>query len=100
MAAGKVVTSINDITDDVVLAAGDNVTIDQLGRTLSISATGAGGADEDWVIDGSDMHAGVSGNVGIGTSSPAADLHVGSAATPSYESTATISTARSPSTAR
>ncbi|MCK4272496.1 hypothetical protein KAX22_07585 [bacterium] len=36
----------------------------------------AGGADGDWTISGSDMYSAVSGNVGIGTASPAQKLHV------------------------
>ncbi|MFH1680901.1 MAG: hypothetical protein ABIH26_09695, partial [Candidatus Eisenbacteria bacterium] len=39
-----------------------------------------GGTDTDWTISGDDMYSGVSGNVGIGTTSPGAKLHaVGSA---------------------
>ncbi len=33
-------------------------------------------ADEDWIITGDDMHAGVSGNVGIGVDAPEAKLEV------------------------
>ncbi len=36
----------------------------------------SGGADTDWTIAGSDMYAGVSGNVGIGITSPAYKLDV------------------------
>lgn len=36
----------------------------------------AGGADADWTIAGNDMYAAVSGNVGIGTTTPGAKLHV------------------------
>lgn len=35
-----------------------------------------GGADSDWIIDGSNMYAGVPGNVGIGTPDPAQPLDV------------------------
>ncbi len=49
------------------------------GSTLT-TATGAGGADGDWIVSGNDMSAGVSGNVGIGTSTPAAKLHLSSPA--------------------
>ncbi len=44
--------------------------------TLQTTAAGPGGADGDWVINGSDMFAGVAGNVGIGTTSPQALLHL------------------------
>jgi hypothetical protein len=37
---------------------------------------GGGGADSDWIISGNNMYSGVSGNVGIGTTSPAAKLSV------------------------
>jgi len=39
-------------------------------------ATAAAGADTDWVITDSDMHSGVSGNVGIGISAPRYKLDV------------------------
>jgi hypothetical protein len=39
---------------------------------------GGSGSDGDWVISGSDMYAGVSGNVGIGTASPMKSLHISS----------------------
>ncbi|NCD00259.1 MAG: hypothetical protein EOL95_11245, partial [Bacteroidia bacterium] len=37
---------------------------------------GLTGADTDWTISGSDMYSGVSGNVGIGTNSPAYKLDI------------------------
>ncbi|MBS4029568.1 MAG: hypothetical protein KGZ58_13145 [Ignavibacteriales bacterium] len=37
-----VVKSINDITDDIVLSAGNNIQISQNGNTMTISATGNG----------------------------------------------------------
>jgi hypothetical protein len=36
----------------------------------------AGGADNDWIISGDNIYSGVSGNVGIGTSSPLVKLDV------------------------
>jgi hypothetical protein len=36
---------------------------------------GGGGADDDWAIDGNDIYR-LSGNVGIGTATPATQLHV------------------------
>jgi hypothetical protein len=35
---------------------------------------GGGGPDGDWIIDGTDMYANVSGKVGIGTNNPTSDL--------------------------
>jgi len=35
-----------------------------------------GGADNDWMVSGNDMHSIPSGNVGVGTTSPSAKLHV------------------------
>ncbi|MBW3003690.1 hypothetical protein KY337_03940 [Candidatus Woesearchaeota archaeon] len=35
-----------------------------------------GGADTDWIISGSDMYSGVTGNVGVGTSTPTQKLDV------------------------
>ena len=37
---------------------------------------GGGGGDSDWTVDGNDMYATVSGDVGIGTSSPGSKLDV------------------------
>ncbi len=37
----------------------------------------AGGADNDWIVTGDDMHAAVTGNVGIGTSNPLTKLDFG-----------------------
>ena len=43
---------------------------------LSWSAVAGGGPDGDWTIAGSDMYSAVSGNVGIGTSTPSEKLRV------------------------
>ena len=40
------------------------------------AATGGGGADNDWLVNGANMSSMVTGNVGIGTASPASRLHV------------------------
>jgi len=69
------VTSLNGLTGDFSLIGGSNVNIAPSGGNLVISATGAG-ADSDWTVIGVNMYAAVSGNVGIGTSSPASKLHV------------------------
>ena len=42
----------------------------------AVVATGGGGPDSDWIIAGDDMYAGVPGNVGIGTSTPARGLEI------------------------
>lgn len=44
-----------------------------------MTTAAAGGADSDWIVNGNDMSAGVSGNVGIGTSAPTAKLHLSDA---------------------
>ncbi len=58
-------------------------TLGLAGNTLSISSsnsvvlpTGGSGSDSDWTISGSNMYSGVSGNVGVGTASPAYDLDI------------------------
>ncbi|MCK5455088.1 MAG: hypothetical protein KAJ16_12035, partial [Calditrichia bacterium] len=43
IAAGEVVKSLNGLHDDVSLAAGNNVTIDQTGQTLTINSSGGSG---------------------------------------------------------
>jgi len=68
-----IISSINGISNDagnIDIVAGTNITInnDNVNNRITISSTG--GSDADWVINGSNMYAGVSGNVGIGTSSP------------------------------
>ena len=49
-----VVRSLNGVRDDVMLMAGNNVTIDKQGVALVISATGTGGADglDCWDLNG------------------------------------------------
>ena len=56
------------------------------------SLTG-GAADSDWIASGSDMYSGVSGNVGIGTTSPDAKLDVEIPISASNQALATIGTA-------
>ncbi len=40
------------------------------------TTAGSGGPDADWVINGNDMHSGVSGFVGVGTATPARTFQV------------------------
>lgn len=58
----------NGATDGYVL------TSDVLGNATWQAATS--GADGDWTIDGNDMYSAVSGNVGIGSTTPVAKLDV------------------------
>jgi hypothetical protein len=41
---GQVVRSVNNLTDNVTLAAGSNITITPVGNTLTIASTGGGGS--------------------------------------------------------
>jgi len=52
------------------------LTCDANGAATWQSPPGGIGNDNDWAVVGANMHAAVSGNVGIGTASPAAKLHV------------------------
>jgi hypothetical protein len=95
VATGQVVKSLSGLRDDILLRAGTNVSIGKSGSTLTISATGGGNDSGDnlgnhtatqnlnlnshWLSgNGSDMGLFVngSGNVGIGTNSPTAGLHL------------------------
>ncbi|RPJ45108.1 MAG: hypothetical protein EHM19_05780, partial [Candidatus Latescibacterota bacterium] len=73
--AGGYVRRVNGIQGDAVIEAGPNVSVSQSGDTITIAATGAT-ADGDWIVSGSDQYSAVSGNVGVGTASPAAKLEV------------------------
>ncbi len=53
----------------------------ELGGTYR--TTWPSGGDTDWIISGSDQYSGVSGNVGIGTSSPSYSLDIRSSSTAS-----------------
>jgi hypothetical protein len=95
-ATSEVVKSINSLKGDVTLAEGENVTITKSGNTLTISATSSGGGNTlDQAYDQGGAGAGrtinadagavniagtdgltVNGNVGIGTTSPSAKLHL------------------------
>jgi hypothetical protein len=67
---GAAVRSLNGMTNSVTLVAGANVTITQQDTTLVIAATaGAGGADEDWDIDGNDIYH-PQGRVNVGLYAP------------------------------
>jgi hypothetical protein len=70
VASGSVVKSLNNLKDDVKLAAGANVTITPSGNTLTIASAGGGGGGL-WNLNGADAYFNA-GNIGIGTSTPAA----------------------------
>ena len=72
VASGAVVKSLNTLKDNVTLAAGANVSITPSGNTLTIASAGGGGG---WALNGANTYYN-GGNVGIGTSAPAAKLHV------------------------
>jgi hypothetical protein len=51
LAQGQAVTTLNTLTDDVTLAAGDNVTITTSSDSIIVSSTG-GGSSLDWSLTG------------------------------------------------
>src|SRR5262245_10546992 len=65
---GTVVKSLNNLRDNVTLAAGANVTLTPSGNTLTIASTG-GGSNGIWSLNGGSAYYN-GGNVGIGNSAP------------------------------
>lgn len=66
LANGAGVQSLNNLKDNVTLAAGPNITITPSGRTLTIGSVGGGNGDP-WKLNGADTFYNA-GGVGIGTS--------------------------------
>lgn len=74
---GGAVNSLNGLGGAVSLVPGTNMSITPSGNSLILNAGGGGGgSDADWGINGDDMYALPSGNVGIGTTTPNHGLHV------------------------
>jgi hypothetical protein len=74
IAGNQVVKSLNGLQDAVTLSAGANVTLTPSGNTLTIASAGAGGSGI-WSLNGSSTYYN-GGNVGIGTTSPSAQMEV------------------------
>jgi hypothetical protein len=68
LANGAGVQSLNNLKDNVTLAAGPNISITPSGKTLTIGSAGGGGSGP-WSLNGADTYY-TAGNVGIGTSTP------------------------------
>jgi trimeric autotransporter adhesin len=77
---GTAVTSLNNLRDNVTLAAGSNVTITPSGNTLTINVPSSGSSN--WFGSGGNTYI-TSGNIGIGTTTPQGllDLHTGTSDT-------------------
>jgi hypothetical protein len=75
IAPGQVVKSLNGLRDDVTLTAGANITLTPNGQNLEIAATGGGGGDSVFSLNGTSAYYDA-GSVGLGTSTPSARLHV------------------------
>ena len=79
IAAGEVVKSLNGLHDDVSLAAGNNVTIDQTGQTLTINSSGGSGglslpySGTSSTASGSSFEVTNSGSAGMAISGLASD---------------------------
>jgi hypothetical protein len=77
VASGTVVGSLNGLKDSVTLQAGNNVTITPNGNSITIAAAGVGGSGI-WSVNGNNTYYNA-GNVGLGTTTPSAYGHGGTA---------------------
>ncbi len=81
IARGSLVRSLNGLTDAVTLKAGDNISLTVEGQNVTISAGAQGGQSRNTLdaADGDPVAAVLvddTGNVGIGSATPATRLHV------------------------
>ena len=74
VANGSVVRSLNNLRDNVTLAAGANVTLTPSGNTLTIAAPG-GVVGGPWSLNGANTYYN-GGNVGIGSTTPNHQLRI------------------------
>jgi len=81
--SGSVVTSLNNLRDNVTLAAGANVSLTSSGNTLTINSSGSGA----FSLNGTNAFYNA-GNVGIGSATPAARLFVVSPTASALDNTA------------
>lgn len=73
--SGAAVKTLNNLKDNVTLAAGTNVTITPNGNTLTIASAGVGGSGIWSVLNNNTYYN--AGNVGIGTTTPSLYGHGG-----------------------
>lgn len=79
LAPGAAVKSLNGLSDAVTIQGGTGINVSSSGNTITIDNSGSGtggGADLDWAVNGNDMYSIPSGRIGVGTTSPTADLHI------------------------
>ena len=77
IATGQVVMSLNNLTDNIELKAGTNITITSSGNSLVIGTNENGAGTGGWLKNGNNITSTTSGNVGIGTNNPDSKLHIG-----------------------
>jgi len=85
-AGGTIITDLNSLQEDADADPTNELNTGMVLNGTSLEVTDAGGIlavdlgifseDNDWIISGDDMYSGVSGNVGIGTTTPGAPLEV------------------------
>ena len=91
ISGGNTITLTDNVDDADADPANELQILSYSGDTLYLSNGGnvylgsLGGVDGDWTVSGTDMYAGVSGNVGIGTTTPDRKLHVFNAGTTKVE---------------